>query len=245
MPDGQTFLPASLRPTPQAPRSRTRSPIRWWLSAGVITTFCVGAGILLAGWRLNAVEITTCTGLPASAVVNLEDLRGTWIPSLDLDKIRQNVETWPGIAGVAVELKLPATLRIQALPDEICASVQIGRTWRGVTCNGALGRRLAEPNFPTLEHFDLDEVDLRSALSTGTRLCNGTIGRLVSIRKITPSDYEVTIATHILPDTPSIVRVLPQGAPAEQWWHEAALSGRAPAWADLRLDHRIVIRRAG
>lgn len=245
MPDGQTFLPASLRPTPQAPRSRTRSPMRWWLSAGAIVTLCVGAGILLAGWRLNAIEVTTCTGLPASAVANLEDLRGSWIPSLDLDEVRQNVETWPGIDGVAVELKLPATLRIQALPDEICASVQMGRTWRGVTCNGTLGRRLAEPNFPILENFDLGESDLRSALSTGTRLCDGTIGRLLSVRKITPSDYEVTIATHTLPDTPSIVRVLPQGAPSEQWWHETALSGRAPAWADLRLDHRIVIRRAG
>ena len=245
MPDGQTFLPASLRPTPQAPHSRTRKPIRWGLQAGAITAFFVGAGILLAGWRLNTVEIKSCPGLPASAVVNLEDLRGSWIPSLDLDEVRQTVENWPGVTGVTVELELPATLRIQAPPDEICASVPMGRTWRGVTCNGALSRRLAEPGFPVLENFDLDESELRSALATGTRLCDGTIGRLLSIRKITPSDYEVTIATRILPETPSIVRVVPQGAPSEQWWHTAALSGQAPSWADLRSDHRIVIRRAG
>ncbi|MEN8165515.1 MAG: hypothetical protein ABFS37_15405, partial [Acidobacteriota bacterium] len=115
------FLPASLRPAPQAPSPRTRRPIRWWLQVGTFTAVFIGAGILLAGWRLTAVEVTSCQGLPPSAVVNLESLTGRWIPSLDLERIRQDVERWPGITGVGVELKLPATLRIQALPDEICA----------------------------------------------------------------------------------------------------------------------------
>ncbi|MEN8165514.1 MAG: hypothetical protein ABFS37_15400 [Acidobacteriota bacterium] len=108
-----------------------------------------------------------------------------------------------------------------------------------------MSRRLSEPRFPVLENFDLGEVELRSALATGTRLCDGTIGHLVSIRKITPSDYEVTIGDHVHPETPSVVRVLPQGSPSEQWWHRAALNGQAPAWADLRFGNRVVIRRTG
>ncbi len=239
------FLPTSLRPTPQAPRPRTRRPIRWWLQAGTFTAVFIGAGILLAGWRLKAIEVTACPGLPPSTVVNLENLTGRWVPSLDLEEIRKDVERWPGVTGVGVELKLPGTLRIQALPDEICASVPMGRAWRGVTCNGGLSRRLSEPRFPVLESFDLGEAELRSALSTGTRLCDGTTGRLVSIRKITPSDYQVTIEDRVHPETPSVVRVLPQGSPSEQWWHRAALNGQAPAWADLRFGHRVVIRRTG
>ena len=245
MPDGQTFLPASLRPAPQAPRARARRPIKWWLQAVIVAVVCIGGGTLLAGWRLETVEVTGCPGLPPSAMVNLEELRGRSIPFLDLEEIRCDVERWPGVSGVAVELKLPSTLRVRALPDEICASVSIGRTWRGITCSGRLSRRLSEPQLPILENFDLGEADLRSALSTGTRLCDGTNGRLLSIRKITPSDYEVTIGSDTSPVIASVVKVLPQGSPSEQWWHRAALRGQAPAWADLRFDRHIVIRRTG
>lgn len=241
----RTFLPASLRPAPQTPRPRARRPIKRWIQAIAVTAVCIGAGTLPAGWRLKAVEVTSCPGLPPSAVVSLEDLRGRWIPAVNLDEIRRDVERWPGIAGVAVELKLPATLRVQALPDEICASVPMGRAWRGVTCNGRLSLRLPEPRLPVLENFGLSEAELRSGLSAGARLCDGTTGRLLSIRKITPSDYELTIADGVRPAPPSVVKVAPQGSLSEQWWHRAALTGQAPAWADLRFDQRIVIRRAG
>jgi len=199
----------------------------------------------LNSWRLEAVDATGCAGLPPSAVVNLEDLCGRWIPTLDLNQVRQNIECWPGVAGVAVELQLPATLRIRALPDEICASIPMGRTWRGITCNGALSRPLVEPQLPLLLNFNGGGAELRSALSTGNRLCKGTTGRLLSIRKITPSDYELTISVGPQSETPSIVKVLPQGTPSEQWWRTAALNGQAPSWADLRFDHHIVIRRTG
>ncbi len=245
MPNGQTFLPANLRPAPQAPGPTPRRPTRWWLQAITVTAVCICIGILLNGWRLKAVDATGCTGLPASAVVNLEGLRGHWIPMLDLDQVRQDVECWPGVAEVAVELQLPSTLRIRALPDEICASIPMGRTWRGITCNGTLSRSLVEPQLPLLLNFDGSVTELRSALSTGNRLCDGTNGRLLSIRKITPSDYELTISVGADPETPSIVKMAPQGTPSEQWWRTAALNGQAPSWADLRFDHHIVVRRTG
>ena len=245
MPNSRAFLPASLRPAPQAPRATPRRPNRWWLQAITVTAACLAIGVLLNGWRLDAIDTTGCAGLPRSAVVNLEDLRGRWIPTLDLNQVRRDIECWPGVAGVAVELQLPATLRIRALPDEICASIPMGRTWRGVTCNGTLSRALVEPQLPLLLNFDSDGTDLRSALSTGNRVCDGTAGRLLSIRKITPSDYELTISVGAHTETPSVVKVLPQGTPSEQWWHRAALNGQAPAWADLRFDHHIVIRRTG
>lgn len=239
------FLPMNLRPRPQAPRPRTRRLFESWIQAAALTALFLGGAFLLAGWRLEVVQVTSCPGLPPSAQANLEGLAGSWIPSLDLETIRQDVERWPGVAGVAVELKLPSTLRIQALPDEICASVKMGRTWRGVTCNGSISRRLAEPWLPIFENFDLGETELRSALTTGSRLSEGTAGRLVSIRKITPSDYEITFSDSVDTESLSVVRVLPQGTSSELWWKRAALSGHVPAWADLRLGHRIVVRRAG
>ena len=245
MREERTFLPASLRPAPQTLRPRGRLLIRSWLKIIATIVVCVGVVSLLAQWRIDVVEVNECTGLPASAAVNLTDLRGRWIPAVDLEKIRQDVERWPGIAGASIELKLPATLRVRALADEICASVPMGRTWRGVTCNGHLSHRLSEPRLPILEGFNSNVADLRSALSTGTRLCDGTTGRLLSVRKITPSDYEVTIGNSSHKGTPSVARVLPQGTPSEQWWRTAVLNGQAPAWADLRLGQRIVIRRVG
>lgn len=246
MPEAQTFLPANLRPTQRAPRvRRPRRPLRWWLKFVASTLACLGAGVLLANWRLESVEITECPGLPASAIVSLTDLRGLWIPAIDLDSIRKDVESWPGVSAVAIELKLPSTLRIQALPDEVCASIQMGRTWRGVTCSGRLSRRLSNPRLPVLKGFNSDEADLRSALSAGSRLCDGIDCSILSVRKITPSDFEITVADTHRPETPSVVKVLPQGSPSEQWWRSAALNGQAPAWADLRFDRRIVIRMAG
>ncbi len=245
MPNGQTFLPPSLRPAPQAPRSAPRRLNRRWFRAVAVTAVCIGTATLLNSWRLKAVDATGCAGLPPSAVVNLEDLRGRWIPTLDLNQVRRDVELWPGVAGVAVELKLPATLRIRALPDEICGSIPMGRTWRGITCNGTLSRRLGEPRLPLLLNFDGGGTELRSALSAANRLCDGTAGRLLSIRKITPSDYELTVSVGTHPEIHSIVKVTPQGTPSEQWWRTAALNGQAPAWADLRFDHHVVIRRTG
>ena len=245
MPNGQTFLPPSLRPTPQVQRPAPRRATSWWLRAITVAAVCIGIGTMLNGWRLKAIDATGCAGLPPSAMVNLEELRGRWIPTLNLNQVRQDVECWPGVAGVTVELQLPTTLRIRALADEICASIPMGRTWRGITCNGALSRPLVEPRLPLLLNFDGSGAELRSALSTGKRLSDGTTGHLLAVRKITPSDYELTISVGGHPETPSVVKVKPQGTPSEEWWHRAALNGRAPAWADLRFDHHIVIRRTG
>ncbi len=243
---GENFLPLSLRPVPQAaPRASVRRPARVWLRIAAVTAIFIGVGVFLAGWRLEAVEATGCAGLPPSAKLNLEDLRGRWIPALDLDQIRQDFERWPGVAEVTVELQLPETLRVRAIPDEICASIPTGRAWRGITCDGVLSRHLGRPKLPLLLGFDGGEGDFQSALSIGNRLSDDTIGHLLSIRKVTPLDYELTIRLGVPPRTTSIIRVLPQGSRSEQWWRTAAFSGQAPAWADLRFDRQVVIRRLG
>ena len=241
----QRFLPLSLRPIPQAPRSSVNRPAKMWRRIGVVAAISIGVGVILAGWRLESVETTGCTGLPPSATLNLEALRGRWIPTLDLDQIRQDVERWPGVAEVAVELQLPQTLRVRATPDKICASIPMGRAWRGITCDGVLSGHLDRPRPPLLLGFDGGEGDFRSALSIGDRLCDDTVGRLLSIRKVTPSDYELTIRLGVPPRTTSIIKVLPQGSRSEQWWRTAAFNGQAPAWADLRFDRQVVIRRLG
>ncbi len=244
MAENYTFLPANLRPAPQAPRPRVRRPMKAWLKISAVTVICVGTGLPFALWNLKSVEVTGCEGLPDSETLNLKNLSGSWIPAVDLSRVRENVERWPGVEGVSVELKLPATLLVRALPDTICASVPIGAAWRGVTCDGALSHRLTQPHRPVLEGFDLNRVELRLALATGARLCDGTNGLLLGVRKITPSDFEITIGG-VRPEASSIIKVLPRGSSSEQWWRQAAASGRVPAWADLRCDHHVVVRRAG
>lgn len=239
------FLPASFRPAAPTPPPNRRNRIRRWSRGLGILALMLGVGWTAAQWKIAAVEVIPCPGFPASEITNLEQLEGLWIGRLDLEAVRETVERWPGIASVAVEFKLPSTLRVEAWPDEICGSVRMGRSWRGVDCHGELSRVLDRAHPPILENFALIGADLRPALATGTRLCQGSPGRVVTIRKITPSAFRLTIQGPISENSSAVVDVLPEGAESEGWWRRAALEGRAPAWADLRFDDHVTIRRRG
>ncbi len=242
MPESGSFLPTNLRPAPRPLPRRRRKPRRW-ARAVIVLVLCGAAGLLVSRWRIRSVEVTPCAGIPSSVVAGLEDFEGCWVPLISLDRIRRDVERWPGVASVVVELEPPWTLRIEATPDQLCGSVAVGRSWRGLDCQGNLSLRLPAPFPPVLENFDLDRNDMRSALRAADRF-RGTGADVTVIRKITPLDFEMTITTAATGGE-ARVRVLPQGSEGERWWIAALSRGDAPAWADLRFDRRVVVRRAG
>ncbi len=242
MPESGSFLPTNLRPAPR-PLPRRRHAPRQWVRATIVLVLCCTAGLLVSYWRIRAVEATPCAGIPSSVVAGLEEYEGRWIPLVSLDRIRRDIERWPGVASVVVELEPPWTLRIEATADRLCGSVAVGPSWRGVDCRGNLSLRLQEPIPPVLENFELDRNDMISALRAADRFRRSG-AEVAAIRKITPLDFEMTITTA---ETNGVarVRVLPQGTEAERWWIAALTRGDAPAWADLRFDRRVVVRRAG
>ncbi len=237
-----SFLPDSLRPQPKTPpRSRRGFHLRLGLSLTAIAAVIW----LAASWRLQAVSVRTCPGLPAAVAEDLVDLRGQWVPTVDLQWVRRQAEQWPGIADVDVELQLPGTLVVRAAEEEYCGSIPVGTGWRAVSCDGRPGRRLQGPSPPILEGFGADEVRLRRGLAVGRRFAGGHRGSVLSVREVTPLDLEVRLRSQPGAGDPVTVRVLPGGSPTEAWWLEKRTEGRAPLWADLRFDDRVVVGGLG
>ena len=235
-----TFLPDSLRPQPKAePRSRLGFRIRLILGLAVL-----GAGVwTAASWHVQEVSVQTCAGIPASVAIDLEGLRGHWVPAIDLRWVRRHFEQWPGVGSVDVELQLPGKLVVRAVAEEVCGSVPVGRGWRAVSCDGRPSRNLGRPHAPVFRGFGADEVQLRRALAVGRRLGGAGEGDVLSVRRVTPVDYEVRLGPQA--GEPVTVRVLPGGSLAETWWKEKFAGGRAPLWADLRFDDRVVVGGLG
>ncbi len=235
-----TFLPDSLRPQPKAePRSRRGFRIRLVPGPGSPRRRRLDRSLVAR----QDVSVQTCAGIPASVAIDLEGLRGHWVPAVDLGWVRRHVEQWPGVGTVDVELQLPGKLVVRAVAEEVCGSVPVGLGWRAVSCDGRPSRRLDRPQAPVFRGFGADEVQLRRALAVGRRFGGAGEGDVLSVRRVTPVDYEVRLGPQA--GEPVTVRVLPGGSLAETWWKQKWAGGRAPLWADLRFDDRVVVGGLG
>jgi hypothetical protein len=192
-------------------------------------------------WSVTRVEVVGGEYVPRAAVVSLGELVGHSVLTLDLDWPRQVAENWPSTAEVRVRLDLPGTLVVEIFPETIRGSMAVGGSWHAVGPDGRLAGALSEPTAPLLEGFRRPS-DRRQAFATARRLsrvCGGTVSR---IRKITPADFRVDLSFGE-ERAPLVVHVNPAGSDAEELWC-AGMASREEAvgWADLRWDHRVVIR---
>jgi len=190
-------------------------------------------------WRVGTVQIQGCPGLPASACRSLHDLVGTPVVLLHLDRIRDDVQAWPGVALVEVRFEAPGTLSVTAHPAEAAGSVRVGRGWRAVCADGQVGAALTAPQPPVLAGFGADRGKLASALVVGRRLARQTGLVVRRLRRILPDDLEVVLADS--GGESYTIHVVPGGSRAERAWCELLRTGGAGAWADLRGDFRMVV----
>jgi len=234
----KVFLPQSIRPVPTARhRKRHRVPV----VPGLIILFLfllIGGSFL---WRIDSIEISGCSALPSCAAANIQQLKGTWVPGLDLAWVRAQLETWPGIRDIEVRLELPGRLVIGTVPDEIRASIQIGNAWHAVNPRGDIGQSLDLAETPVLKDFPLQEPVIRQALDTGNNLVKKLGGRLLEIRWITPQDFQMKLEVPGR-SAPLLLRIQPTGKPEENPFIETLISNKKILWADLRRSDRVVIR---
>jgi hypothetical protein len=227
------FLPERFRPTPR----RSASPQR------VVTVSLLAvAAALVPQWRLTAVEIRPGTPIPAAARSSLAELVGTPLIFLDLTEVRDLVECWPAVDGSTVSLDLAGTLRVSAGAGSAVASLRRGRSWQAVVGDGRPGHLLTEPTAPVLAGFPPVTSELRRGLAVAHRIATASRGTVEQVRRITPTDLEVTVrlATEAAPTV--VVHVHPDGSGGERAWLEALGRCPVPSWADARSDLRLVVR---
>ena len=82
------FLPDRFRPRP--PRRRSAKP---WMVLAVVAIL----PLMAPGWRVQAVEIEGCPGLPPEVTQSLQSLVGRFALMVDPQWIRRQVEVWPVI----------------------------------------------------------------------------------------------------------------------------------------------------
>ena len=226
------FLPERLRP--RVPRR----PARGRLLALVVLP---GLLAVVPYWRLRAVEVEGCPALPAAARQSLADLVGCPVVLLDLGWVRHQVEMWPGVAAVEVELDLPGTLRVAAHPSQVEGSVQVGRGWHGVAPDGSLAGAIGQARPPVLEGFRPRADELWRGLEVARRLERETGGTVSLVREVTPADCLVAL---LLAEgaEPVVVHVPPQATESELFWCRQVRSGaRVAPWTDLRAPRRLVM----
>jgi hypothetical protein len=191
-------------------------------------------------WRVQAVQVEGCPGLPPGVTQSLQGLVGRFPLAVDPQWIRQQVEVWPGVESVDVRLELPATVKVSATQTVAHGSVPIGVGWQAVAADGSLAGSLPDRYPPVFEGFSNRPHELRSALEVAKRLIAASGGRVEAIRFITPSDLEARIL--LQSGTTSVVHVRPEGTEGERFWCEAAANGELTTrWADLRWHDRMVV----
>ncbi len=193
-------------------------------------------------WEVRSVDLVACQELPTRVRESLADLAGSPQLFLDLDWVRGMVEACPEVAGVDVQLELPATLRVAVRAAEVRGSYRVGRGWHGVTADGLPAGPLAAPIEPRFEGFASSDLEL--ALAVVLRLERATGATVAEVHHVLPDDLEATLrpadgATEVR------VHVGPDPTPAERFWCEAVASGQAPSWADVRWSNRLVIAEGG
>ena len=134
-------------PTASAPTSRGgRRDARFSSSSLVPMTL-----VLVPLWRVRAVDVSGCAGLPAAVRSSIEELEGRPALMVSPQWVRRQLEVWPEVAAVEVRLELPkhpeglrVTLGSPRIGDDRSG-------WHAVTESGAVGGRLDGPIFPVLE----------------------------------------------------------------------------------------------
>ncbi len=232
------FLPESLRPVPKKPRRRRRrKPLL--LGVALIVLGLISGGLYL--WRVEEIRLESCPGLPSCVSKNLQSFRGAWIPTLDLDSLRRQVDCWPGIRKCEISLRLPGEIFIRAEADTVAASFRTGLSWRALSPRGEVGRRIERPFPPVLDGFPLLASEMRRGLNAGETLARKLHGKARALRWITPEDLEVSLE---LDDSapPVTLRVDPGKDSAGERAVNYLRKLKNVVWADLRQPDRIVIR---
>ena len=228
----RTFLPDRLRP--RAPRKRSRKPL---LLVVVLSLTLVAIPM----WRVQAVDVSGCLGLPPQLMTSLDDLVGRPTLAVSPQWVRHQLEAWPAVSAVEVRLELPGTLRISATHAEPHGSVPVGNGWHAVTASGSLGGILETPIEPVLSVTPGSPAEVRRALAVARRIAGKSGGHVRGVRPVTPADYEVDLVPPGT-DRPVVMRVRPEGTRAEiQWCRGMARGELSPGWVDLRWDDRVVL----
>ncbi len=227
-------------PFPERLRRRTvRRRLRLW----PLPPAAVACALLLAArWQVTEVRLEPCPGLPPSVGSGLAGLVGSPVATLDLDWVREVVGAWPAVTGVDVRLELPGTLIVRARPSLVSGSVRLKTRWLTIDVQGQPAGTSAEPVPPVLEGFP---AGLRGrALSVAERVAQSSGAEVRSLRWVLPDDIAVEVIT---PDDSSaaVVHLRFEATEGEHWWTERIAAGLAPAFADVRWNHRVVVAEGG
>ncbi len=231
-----SFLPERLRPHAQRRRSRRSLLLLALLPATLALT---------PWWRVQAVDLDGCAGLPSEVTASLKQLVGRPALSVSPQWVRQQLEQWPEVAEVEVRLELPATLRVAATRKAAHGSLSAGRRWHAVTRTGELAGVLDRPLEPVLEGVRCRPAELRRALSVAERCAEASGGRVETVREITPLDFELRLWPAGA-EQPVVLHLRPEPTAGERYWCERIARGEARSpWADLRWDDRVVLGGVG
>jgi hypothetical protein len=226
------FLPDRFRPLQTGRRSRRPLLLLVVVAALPFTALW---------WRVTAVEMSACQGLPRSVAASLDGVVGRFPLSVDPEWIRGQIEVWPVVESVDVRLELPGTLRINATAVQPAASVPMGEGWLAVAEDGRIAGSLDRPHEPLLVGFGFEAGELEQGLRVARRLEAASGARVEELRSITPVDFELRLRIgqngRIV-----VVHVQHEATAAEHLWCERAAQGLdIPPWVDLRREDRLVI----
>lgn len=230
------FLPERLRPRAQRRRSR-RSLLLLALLPAILA--------LTPWWRVQAVDLDGCAGLPSEVTASLRQLVGRPALTVSPQWVRRQLEQWPEVAEVEVRLELPGTLRVAATRKAAHGSVAAGKRWHAITCDGELAGALDQPLEPVLEGVRCRPAEMRRALEVAGRCAQATGGRVETVREITPSDFELRLWPAGA-ERPVVLHLGPEPTASERYWFERIARGEArSSWADLRWNDRLVLGGVG
>ena len=231
-----SFLPERLRP--RTPRRRTRR-------SALLFALLPATLALTPWWRVQAVDLSGCRGLPSEVTRQLQALVGRPALTVSPQWVRAQLEVWPEVSEVEVRLELPGTLRVTARPTDAAGSVPVGHRWHAVTGSGELAGAVDRPIEPVLEGVRRRSNELRVALAVAGRIAVSTGARVETVREITPSDFEIRLWPdgH---DRPLVLHVGPEASAGERYWCTRIAHGDVSSpWADLRWDDRVVLGGVG
>lgn len=230
------FLPERLRPREKRRRSR-RSLL--------LVALVPAALALTPWWKVQAVDLGGCAGLPSEVTASLKQLVGRPALTVSPQWVRRQLEQWPEVAEVEVRLELPGTLRVAATRKAALGSVAAGKRWHAVTRDGELAGVLDQPLEPVLEDVRCRPAEMRRALAVAERCAQATGGRVEIVREITPADYELRLWPAGA-ERPVVLHLGPEPTAGERYWLARIAHGEAASpWADLRWEDRLVLGGVG